>query len=129
MSKRITSRSLLAVVVLGLLLVSCGGGTRPTASAWVIAWDNTVALVPDEASLGADPPKEQCETILASLREAQEDVIPTPDDHLDVTVNEWLMEAEGAFFECPPSEGGFEAAYKTLAQLESEVDAFLTPDS
>lgn len=129
MLKRNTSKSLLLAVVLGLLLGSCGGGARPTASAWSITWDNTVALVPDEASLGEDPPKEQCETILASLRGAQEDVIPTPDDLLDVTVNEWLMVAEGAFFECPPSEGGFEAAYKKMAQLESEVDAFVTPDS
>jgi hypothetical protein len=124
MSMRGNLRFLAVLIALVLGLAACGGA-RPTASAWSITWENTLNLVPEQSDLGEDPPKEQCETILASLREAQEDVIPTPDDLLDLTVNEWLLVAEGAFFECPPPEGGFDGAYRKLSQLEAEVDAFL----
>lgn len=107
------------------MLVAACGGARPDAVQWLVTWDETVELIPAEADLGEDPPKEQCDTVLASLREAQESVIPTPDDTLDVTVNEWLMVAEGAFFECPPAPDGFAGAYKKLTQLEDQVTAFL----
>lgn len=84
-----------------------------------------MGLIPDQSFLDDDP-AEACEDVLVSLREAEEDLFPTPDELIDDTVRRWFDVAEGTFFECPPVDGGFPATYEMLDELEAEVDATLT---
>lgn len=119
----IVSRTLRLLLVLGLMISACGE-TRPNATSWEEDWSNVVAIVPGQDFLDDDP-SELCKTTLASLRESEQVLFPTPDASLDDPVRSWLEIAEGAFFECPPADGGFPDAYTELDRLEAEVEASL----
>lgn len=110
--------------MVGLLISSCGQ-SRPSAEAWQQDWNRVLAIVPAEPAAGTDPATVGCEDVLAALRTEKETLLPTPDEAVDVTLNLWLEEAEGAFFECPPENGGFEKAYDEMERLRAEIEAVL----
>jgi hypothetical protein len=110
-------------LVVVFALAACSSD-EPTVAEWEENWNATVALIPDESFLDDDP-TEACQEVLVSLREAETDLFPTPDELTEDTVRLWLETAEGTFFDCPP-EAGFPAAYDELDRLEAEVDASLT---
>jgi hypothetical protein len=106
-----------------LMITSCGE-TRPDATTWEENWSNVLAIVPGQDFLDDDP-SELCQVTLAALRQSEKGLFPTPDKSLDAPVRGWLEVAEGAFFDCPPADGGFPAAYTELDRLEAEIDASL----
>lgn len=121
------SQPLFSLLVLGLVISACSE-TRPDSSSWEDNWADIVAIVPDQSFLDDDP-SELCQNTLASLRESEATLFPTPDESLDAPVRSWLEVAEGAFFECPPTDGGFPAAYEELDRLEAEIEASLIAGS
>lgn len=117
------------VLLLSLLAISCTE-SRPEAGAWESEWNQVRGLIPEIDSVQSNLAEEECEHVLASLREEKDSLFPTPDPAIDDAVTLWVETAESAFFECPPSGGiqGFEGAYATLQRLESEVAAVLGLD-
>lgn len=83
--------------------------------------------MPSLTELGSHPDADLCNEALGSLRQASDELLPSPTAATDGPVREWLQVAEGAMFECSPSgsTGSMESAYEELAALEAEVDAVL----
>lgn len=109
-----------------LLIVACGGG-RPATAEWRSEWGRLLAAVPERAAFADGPDAGLCSEALVRVREAEADVLPTPDEALDAPVRSWLRTARETFFECPPRSGvvGFDNAYDELDALEAEVMAGL----
>lgn len=121
--------SALGVLALALGVVACSGEDRPDTATWLSRWEAITSVVPDQAALGDPPDASLCETTLASLRSANEDLLPGPSVTVDDLVTEWVAIAEAAFFDCPP--GGeaidsFSAAYEEMERIEDSVGTALS---
>jgi hypothetical protein len=87
--------------------------------------------MPTLDELGDPPDRDICGHALGILRAERPDLLPAPDPALDVAVEEWVLIAEDAMFECPPSSheiADLAQAYEELARLEAEVNAVLSID-
>ncbi len=87
--------------------------------------------MPTLDELGDPPDRDVCGHALGVLRSERPDLLPAPDPALDVAVEEWVVIAEDAMFECPPSSheiADLAQAYEELARLEAEVNAVLELD-
>ncbi len=109
---------------LALVLTACSD-PRPAASSWADEWNRAKALVPQESAVADDMSPIVCDQVLTALREDTDTLFPTPSQALDEQVEQWLEIAKGAYFECPPANGGFAAAYKELDPLVAGIDASL----
>lgn len=115
------------LITFALLLAGCADDGRPATDAWRTEWDAVTGSMPTLADLGSPPDQDLCSETLGRLREAPDDLLPSPTAATDGPVREWLRVAEGAMFECPPtgSSGSMESAYEDLAAFEAEVEASL----
>lgn len=124
------------IVTLGLgtlaLLTACSSPERPDAATWLPHWEEEIAAIPSQDDLGDPPDQALCQDTLASVREENEDLLPSPSVTVDDLVTEWIQVAEAAFFDCPP-EGddidSFDAAYEELARIEESVETALSSGS
>ncbi|HEU4894408.1 MAG TPA: hypothetical protein VFT85_01120 [Acidimicrobiia bacterium] len=111
-----------------LFLVACGSESRPNPLVWEMGWNEMLAVVPDQDTLGSPPDQDTCQTALAAIRENTSELQPAPSVAIDDLVNEWVMVAEAAFFGCPP-EGqdisSFDDAYAELLRIEEAIAAAL----
>jgi hypothetical protein len=123
--------SVIGLVAAVALIASACATVRPSVEEWQPAWEDITAAIPPQAVVGENPPRALCNNVLASLREGQADLFPTPDLAIEDTVKEWVKVAEDAFFECPPDNdeiGSFAEAYAELLRLEREVELVLVMD-
>ncbi len=119
-------------LALGLALLACGNGGRPSVAEWQPQWERVTATIPSPTELGDPPNVDVCRSVLGIIRSERETLFPTPDPALDPVVEEWVRVAEDAFFECPPSRAGIPdmaGAYAELRRLEAEVDVVLRIDT
>jgi len=122
------------VIMLALLLASCGGSERPSVDEWKPTWTAIVAGLPQPETLtgdGGEADRAVCTDTLSMLRSSKADLAPTPDLAIDDVVDEWFQIAEDAFFECPPRGveiDSFSEAYGELDRLEAEVAVVLDID-
>ncbi|MCL1599605.1 MAG: hypothetical protein M3094_10495 [Actinomycetia bacterium] len=118
------------LLAIGLVASACST-VRPTVAEWEPTWESITAAIPPQEVVGEAPPRALCNQVLASLREGQADLFPTPDIAIDDTVKDWVTIAEDAFFECPPDNdeiGSFSDAYAEMLRLEREVELVLVMD-
>ena len=121
----------LVVVTALLLLAACTGSDRPSTEEWQPVWQAASDAMPTLEELGDPPDSDICGHALGILRAERPDLLPAPDPALDVAVEEWVIIAEDAMFECPPSSheiADLAQAYEELARLEAEVNAVLDID-
>jgi len=112
-----------------LAVVGCDGSDRPDTATWLSSWAGITSAVPDQADLGDPPDAELCEGTLASVRAANEDLLPSPLVAVDDLVTEWVAIVEAAFFDCPPQGAdidSFSKAYEEMVRIEDSVDAALS---
>jgi len=115
---------MLLLVSLLLVLAACGSEARPNGPIWEVDWNEMVALIPEQGSLGSPPDQETCQTTLAAVREHSAGLLPSPSVTIDDLANEWITVAERAFFGCPPSGqdiSSFDDAYAELNRIEQSV--------
>jgi len=123
-------------ILLALVLTGCtdtdsggdGAGDRPDVATWTPIWDQTKAIIPDLETLGDPLDPDVCDETVARLRDAREDLHPTPDEVVDEAVDTWMIEATSVFFECFEADIGADTAaesYEELARLEAEIDTAL----
>ncbi len=119
-------RLLLVAAVVALVAAACGD-SRPSAAEWRAGWDSVSQAIPTRAAFVGGPDEELCADALVIVRDANDDVLPTPDDVLDGAVEAWLEQAREIFQECPPRGAveGFDDAYDRLDALRAEVEAGL----
>jgi|GEM_PF-2232226 len=118
----------LVILVVLIAVASCAETGRPGLDSWAADWEDLTRTLPTVDQLGTPPDRDLCAHALGEIREAQADLLPTPDISLDPVVQEWFTVAEDALFECPPSSSQFPDlgyAYQVLTRLEAEVDAAL----
>ncbi len=117
-------RLLLVAVVVALVTAACGD-SRPSLAEWQPGWDRVSQGMPTRAAFVGGPDEELCADALVIVRDANDDVIPTPDEVLDGAVEAWLEQAREIFQECPPRGAveGFDDAYDRLDALRAEVEA------
>lgn len=104
------------------------GGTRPDVATWTVTWDATRAIVPHLDDLSVPPDDQVCDATVVELRTSREDLFPTPDELVDVEVENWLEHAISIFFECFQSDIGAQTVtqgYEELGRLAAEVDTAL----
>ncbi len=121
-------RLLLVVTALALVTAACTP-TRPGTEEWSGRWEAAVATLPTRPEAGAAVDPATCERVLAELRLQRNNLLPSPDDRLDETVDQWFRLAEEIFFECPIRLGpyaGWDAGYDELSRLQAAVEAFLS---
>lgn len=119
----------ITLLALTLAMVGCSGEDRPDTASWLPQWEAIHSVVPDQAELGDPPDAALCESTLASLRLANEDLLPSPSGTVDDLVTEWVALAEAAFFDCPPEgeiTGSFPEAYQEMERIEESVDTALS---
>jgi len=115
---------MLLLVSLLLVLAACGSESRPNAPIWEVDWNEVIALIPDQDSLGSPPDQNTCQTTLAAIRENSATLLPSPSVTIDDLATEWITLAEMAFFGCPPSGqdiASFDDAYAELSRIEQSV--------
>jgi len=123
-------RLLILVAAIALIASACAS-SRPSVDEWQPTWDRAVTGIPEQSTVGENPPRTLCDATLVHLREIRPDLSPTPDLAVDDTVRDWIDVAEAAFFECPPASqqvASFAEAYKIMARLQAEVDLVLDMD-
>lgn len=103
-------------------MTSCGDRPEPVDE-WEVLWLSTVARV-SEAST-PDITRQQCEDMVAYLREQRTVVTPVPLEDLRTPVDGWFSEAEGIFFDCDLADSRVEESLVTLEALEGEVESVL----
>ncbi len=121
-------RLLLLVTALALVSAACTPA-RPDTEEWSRRWETAVATLPTRPETGTTIDPATCEEVLGRLRLQRNDLLPSPDDRLDETVDQWFRLAEEIFFECPVRLGpyaGWDAGYDELARLQAAVEAFLS---
>lgn len=124
--------TIVVVISLALLLGSCADQSRPDVTSWQTSWNEVVASIPAQSTVGEEPSNELCTQVLSTLRERRPSLTPTPDLAIDDAVQEWFQIAEDAFFECPPRSeviGSFAEAYGEMSQLEAEINLVLDLDT
>jgi hypothetical protein len=87
MSRWMVAQVWITLLAVGLIVAACSSST-PTISEWEDDWNAAMALIPDQSFLDDDP-GEVCQAVLVSLREAEADLFPTPDELTDDTVRVW----------------------------------------
>lgn len=120
-------RTLLLLMSL-LMLAACGSEARPSAPIWEVDWNEMIALIPEQDSLGSPPDQDTCQTTLAAVREHSAGLLPSPSVTIDDLANEWVTVAEMAFFGCPPAGqdiASFNDAYTELSRIEQSVSVAL----
>jgi hypothetical protein len=121
-------RALLLLMSLALSLAACGSESRPNPLIWEMDWNEIVAVIPEQDSLGSPPDQDTCQTTLAAIREQTTGLLPSPSVPIDDLANEWIMIAEAAFFGCPPEGqdiGSFDDAYTELSHIEQSITSAL----
>lgn len=120
---RTKARAALAIaLLLSLLTGACTSTVRPELLAWEDTWATARAVVPTIEVLRGEDTSDVCNRALGRLRELREELLPTPDEVLDVTVDEWLGVAEGMLFECPPvNDPDYSTSFATLSRIEAEI--------
>lgn len=122
---------LLALVLSGCTDTDSGGdgaGDRPDVATWTTTWDQTRAIIPDLDTMGDPLDPEVCEETVGRLRDARENLHPTPDELVDEEVDKWMTEATSVFFECFEADVGADTvaeSYEELERLEAEIDTAL----
>lgn len=115
----------LAVAMSTVLLVAgCGGDDRPSLDGWVAEWEAVTAEAPQTDGT-ADLDRAACDRLLVAARDAEPDLLPTPDAALDGPVQGWLDLAETIGFECPPGPEAGELLSE-LEVFEAEAEAGIT---
>lgn len=115
---------MLLLISLLLVLAACGSESRPNAPIWEVPWNEMIALIPEQDSLGSPPDQDTCQTTLAAIREHSAELLPSPSVTIDDLANEWISVAEMAFFGCPPvgqDIASFDDAYAELSRIEESV--------
>ncbi len=121
-------RLLLVATVVSVVVAACIPA-RPSPADWASRWESAVASLPPRPGPGGSIDPATCERTLGELRLQRNDLLPSPDDRLDETVDQWFRLAEEMFFECPVKLGpyaGWDRGYDELARLRAAVDAFLS---
>jgi hypothetical protein len=112
------------LLLMSLFLAACGSESRPNPLIWEMDWNEMVAVIPEQESLGSPPDQDTCQTTLAAVREQSSGLVPSPSVTIDDLANEWITIAEAAFFGCPPEGqdiGSFDDAYTELSRIEQSV--------
>lgn len=91
---------------------------------WERSWRETVEFV--QASAGPGITVEECEDVLAYLREQRDALGPTPLPDLEAPVDSWFAVTESVFFDCQLAGAGAQESLETARALEGEVDVVLS---
>ncbi len=111
-----------------LLAASCGGDNdRPSDAAWEQTWELQRGLIPPIDELVAGDTA-FCDDLDGRARTALPTLLPTPDESLDKTVQDWIDHAETIAYECPHDRDELVQSLHRLEVLASEIDAGLAED-
>lgn len=114
--------SVLAVLVIVLGLVACGGDDdRPAVADWEPVWLATQAMVPGDAEI-AEAGEDACGPVLGDLRASREELLPAPTGALDEHTRAWLAAAEGLMLDCPTDADERGAAIEELDRLAGRIE-------
>lgn len=111
------------ILIASLILTGCDDQPLPLDE-WEGAWRDTVSHVEDSA----DPSitVEECEDVLAYLREQRGTLAPVPLEDLETPVDSWFAETESIFFDCNLASAAARESLASARALEGEVDVVLT---
>jgi hypothetical protein len=118
----------LLAVVLAVTIMTAGCGRDLTLEEWESAWRTATTQLPPVSALLDGDPQKLCSATLGDVRQAGADLITAPNSDISEAFLRWTNFAESVFFDCPPNSGtnaGFEASYRELDRLATEVDALL----
>ena len=118
----------LIATVLAVVVVTAGCARDLSLDEWESAWRTTITHLPSVSVLMDGDPHTTCSATLGDVRQAEADLIAAPNSDISDAFLRWADFAESVFFDCPPNGGnhaGFEASYREMDRLASEVDALL----
>lgn len=113
--------AVLALISL-VLVTSCGEQPRPLGE-WEIAWFDTTETVSQSAVPGTSV--NECEEVLAYLRDQRLLLTPVPIDDLEEPVDSYFSETESLFFDCEFEGPRAEHSLETIEALQAEVETVL----
>lgn len=123
------ARRLVVGAACAVLLVACSSEPdRPSDAAWTPTWEQTRDLVPTAETL-VDEGEARCESVLGEVRAAREDLVPTPSEVLDDTVDDWISRVESVMFDCPVDDADdLRDRLHDIDVVTAEIDAGLLAD-
>ncbi len=112
-----------ALILIASLLTGCDDQPLPLDD-WEDAWRETASNVEQRA----DPSitVEECEDVLAYLREQRSVLAPVPLEDLETPIDSWFAETESIFFDCDLASATARESLASARALEGEVDVVLS---